>query len=160
MTEIADFVREEKGTLSIAPMLQSDMISKDTKFKIIYKEAEYHKPPDRDDSPPPPTPSPDQKDRMRSKPNIQNMPRDHQEIDMVGWEQCRIAEKENGFRLCDSCYERFKCWTAGRPERIRFLFDELDTKQIQFRMYEIMKRKYDEDVLKIFGTSSKNLPQR
>ena len=32
-----------------------------------FKEAEYHKPPDRDDSPPPPTPSPDQKDEDGDK---------------------------------------------------------------------------------------------
>lgn len=32
-----------------------------------FKEAEYHKPPDRDDNPPPPTPSPDQKDKDDDK---------------------------------------------------------------------------------------------
>lgn len=33
----------------------------------IFEAAEYHKPPDRDDSPPPPTPSPDQKDKDDDK---------------------------------------------------------------------------------------------
>ena len=33
----------------------------------IFKEVEYHKPPDEDDNPPTPTPSPDQKDKDDDK---------------------------------------------------------------------------------------------
>ena len=43
---------------------EKEVTSENEKGKQVkkFKEAEYHKPPDRDDSPPPPTPSPDQED--------------------------------------------------------------------------------------------------
>lgn len=27
------------------------------------------------------------------------------------WEQCRELEEVDGFTLCDTCHDRFLCWT-------------------------------------------------
>lgn len=51
-------------------------------------------------------------------PNIIELPRtsrDYQEGEWR-WQQCQEAERENGHKLCDVCHERFKCWTASRPQ--------------------------------------------
>ena len=54
LTEIADFLREEKGILSITP-LQRDILSKDTRLKMFGGRKSF------------------------GMSNIQNIPRDHQE---------------------------------------------------------------------------------
>ncbi len=83
-------------------------------------------------------------------PNIVNVSRDYDESEYL-WQKCRKDQCNTNFKLCDTCHERFKCWTAGRPTPIEFISPELDFKQIQLRMYQMMMRKYDEEVLSMFG---------
>ena len=59
--------------------------------------------------------------RMVGKSNIQNISRDYQESEWL-WQRCQEAERKNGHKLCDECHERFKCWTASRPQ-VRILGD-------------------------------------
>ena len=79
-----------------------------------------------------------------SKPNIQNVPKfkgKDEEESVWLWEQCREAEKENDHKLCDDCNERFRCWTACRPERYHFLNPTFDVhyQQTKVLMNEMKK---------------------
>jgi hypothetical protein len=86
------------------------------------------------------------------RPNICNIPRSNQSLEYK-FEECRLREKEFGYKICDMCDQRFQCWTASRPERVHFISAELDVKQVQYHMYEVMMKKYEEEVLNMFGVS-------
>ena len=73
-------------------------------------------------------------------PNIQNIPksRDYFEAEHL-WSECRKEQQATEFAQCNECLERFRCWTAGRPERIVFMSPELDYTQMHLRMAQIQQ---------------------
>lgn len=108
--------------------------------------------------------------RMTGKSNIH---RDYREGEWL-WQKCWEAERENGHKLCDDCYERFKCWTS-RPRSI-FSDDDLyhqrlsleNTAQmmtvdeaseafskLSYQICEAMTKKFEEAAI-CFGTDGLN----
>jgi len=62
-------------------------------------------------------------------PNIQNIPKNRDEDESVYlWEKCRERQRNSNFGLCDTCHERFRCWTACYPE-IRIFKDGMELHQ-------------------------------
>lgn len=59
--------------------------------------------------------------RIQSKvPNIMEIPRTKESV----YSKCRAESQKESYEQCDTCYVRFKCWTAGRPQ-VRFDNDPL-----------------------------------
>ena len=108
--------------------------------------------------------------RMVGKSNIQNISRDYQESEWL-WQRCQEKERENGHKLCDECNERFKCWTASRPQSIfgdthiglqriqqgmraqMITVDEASEgfKRLSQQLCDAMTKKFDDEVLNVLG---------
>jgi hypothetical protein len=84
------------------------------------------------------------------RPNICNIPRSNQSLEYK-FEECRLREKEFGYKICDMCDQRFQCWTASRPERITFMSPELDYTQMHLRMGKLMYEAFENKVCEIYG---------
>ena len=87
-------------------------------------------------------------------PNIQNISRDYQESEWL-WQQCREKERDTGHKLCDDCHDRFRCWTASRPQTLVFGDTHIGLQRISeafsrlsYQLCEAMTRKFDNEVLK------------
>jgi hypothetical protein len=71
-----------------------------------------------------------------SKPNVQNVAksRDYSEAEHL-WSKCRQEQRGYDYELCNTCHERFKCWTAGRPV---YHFIDGDYTQFGLRMQQLI----------------------
>ena len=56
--------------------------------------------------------------------NIRSVPRNYDQERLQSWQNCRTTNRQDSFKACDNCKDRFKCWTASRPHSI-FSDDDL-----------------------------------
>jgi len=100
---------------------------------------------------------------------IQNMSRDYWESEHL-WAKCREEQRGHNYKLCSSCHERFKCWTASRPNPFRnddftqaglriqqIIVDEVGVtaKQMSEAFTELSKAmvKVENNILNVYGVS-------
>ena len=50
-----------------------------------------------------------------TQPNIQNIPKTYEDVEIGIWGKCRDIQRVTEFEECNTCKDRFKCWTACRP---------------------------------------------
>lgn len=74
------------------------------------------------------------------------------------WKKCRNKEADNDFASCESCSDRFKCWTASEPidtrARVEKLVEvlrqnSLSTKQA-YAVTRMMENALNEEIRKVY----------